>query len=59
MIRGRLVAINGKPVAPDDFADDRAKRLVEREFNLSHSATLPAHNTVVGGPLDAPTRPTR
>ncbi len=49
MIRGRLVAISGKTVAPDDFADPRARRLVDREFNLSHSATLPPHNTVAGG----------
>ena len=49
MIRGRLVAIDGKGIQPDDFADPRARRLVDREFNLSHSATLPAHNSVVGG----------
>jgi putative ABC transport system permease protein len=49
MIRGRLVAVNGKPVTPDDFAEDRAKRLVDREFNLSHSAQAPSHNQVVAG----------
>ena len=49
MIRGRLVAINDKPVAPDDYADDRAKRLVDREFNLSNSADMPSHNQVTGG----------
>jgi putative ABC transport system permease protein len=49
MIRGRLVAIDGKSVAPDDFDDPRARRLVDREFNLSHSATLPAHNEVAAG----------
>ena len=49
MIRGRLVTINGKAVGQDDFADERARRLAEREFNLSHQAALPAHNTVVGG----------
>jgi putative ABC transport system permease protein len=49
MIRGRLVAINGKPASTDDFADDRAKRLLDREFNLSHSAALPQHNLVTGG----------
>jgi putative ABC transport system permease protein len=49
MIRGRLVAINGKPISGDDFADERAKRLAEREFNLSHTATLPDRNQVVGG----------
>ncbi|HSV44190.1 MAG TPA: FtsX-like permease family protein [Ramlibacter sp.] len=49
MIRGRLVAVNGKPVSPDDYAEDRAKRLVDREFNLSHSAQQPAHNEVVAG----------
>ena len=49
MIRGRLVAVNGKAVAPDDFTEDRAKRLVDREFNLSHSAAPPPHNEVVAG----------
>ena len=49
MIRGRLVAINGKTVLPDDMADPRAKRLLDREFNLSHGATLPAHNKVSAG----------
>jgi putative ABC transport system permease protein len=49
MIRGRLVTVNGKPVQPDDYVADRAKRLVEREFNLSHSAALPGHNSVSAG----------
>jgi putative ABC transport system permease protein len=49
MIRGRLVAVNGKAVTPDDYADDRAKRLLDREFNLSHSAQQPTHNQVVAG----------
>ena len=49
MIRGRLVAVNGKAVSPDDYAEDRAKRLVDREFNLSHSAQRPPHNPIVAG----------
>jgi len=49
MIRGRLVSINGRPVAPDSFSDERAKRLVEREFNLSHDAQLPGHNRISAG----------
>ncbi|MEO7335099.1 MAG: FtsX-like permease family protein [Caldimonas sp.] len=49
MIRGRLVAINGKDVKPEDMVDDRARRLVDREFNLSHSATLPPQNEISGG----------
>jgi putative ABC transport system permease protein len=49
MFRGRLVAVDGKTIAADQFADDRARRLVDREFNLSHSVDLPAHNTVVQG----------
>jgi len=43
------VAVNDNPVAPQEYGDDRAQRLVEREFNLSHSAELPPHNQVVGG----------
>ncbi len=49
MIRGRLVAINGKATTPEAFTDDRAKRLVDREFNLSHAAKQPAHNIVTSG----------
>ncbi|TSE34887.1 ABC transporter permease [Tepidimonas charontis] len=49
MVRGRLVALNGRPVRPEQFAGERAQRLVEREFNLSYSAELPAHNPVVAG----------
>ncbi len=49
MIRGRLVAVNGKAAMPEDFKDDRAKRLVDREFNLSHAAKQPAHNVVTSG----------
>ena len=49
MIRGRLVAINGRAVVPEDFQGDRAQRLVDREFNLSHSAQAPAYNPIVGG----------
>jgi len=49
MIRGRLVAVNGRTVTPDDYVEDRAKRLVDREFNVSYSATLPVQNEVVGG----------
>ncbi len=48
MVRGRLMAINGKAVATDSL-DDRGKRLVEREFNLSYLEELPAHNRVVAG----------
>ena len=49
MIRARLVAVNGKPSNLDDYADDRAKRLLDREFNLSHSAVKPPHNEIVQG----------
>jgi putative ABC transport system permease protein len=49
MIRGRLVAINGRSITAESFVDERAGRLVEREFNLSHGASSPPHNEVVAG----------
>ncbi|MDZ4101607.1 MAG: FtsX-like permease family protein [Hydrogenophaga sp.] len=49
MIRGRLVSINGAAVKPEDYTDDRASRLVDREFNLSNTATQPENNPVVQG----------
>ncbi|MDO9291784.1 MAG: ABC transporter permease, partial [Hydrogenophaga sp.] len=49
MIRGRLVLVNGQPVAPESYATDRAQRLVEREFNLSNTAQRPPHNEVTQG----------
>lgn len=53
MIRGRLSAINGQPVRAGQFATERANRLVEREFNLSHAAEAPAHNRLLAGRWDA------
>jgi putative ABC transport system permease protein len=49
MVRGRLVAVNGAPVSEADYADERARRLVEREFNLSYMAQLPSHNAIAAG----------
>ena len=49
MIRGRLVQVNDHVVSAADYTDERAKRLVDREFNLSHSAQRPPHNPLVAG----------
>lgn len=49
MARGRLVAVNGQSVRPESYADDRAKQLVDREFNLSNAAEPPVHNPIVQG----------
>jgi putative ABC transport system permease protein len=57
MIRGRLVQVNGVPVTNDTYQDDRAKRLVDREFNLSTMLDVPAQNTIVGGTWFDDSRP--
>src|SRR5882672_5506279 len=54
MIRGRLIARNGTPIGPQGYNDERAQRLVEREFNLSYTETAPSHNRIVAGKWYAP-----
>jgi putative ABC transport system permease protein len=49
MFRGRLVAINGRGVKGEEWSEERAQRLAEREFNLSFNAQMPAHNQLAGG----------
>jgi putative ABC transport system permease protein len=49
MVRGRLMTVNGRAVRPADYVEERAQRLVEREFNLSWSASLPGGNAVTAG----------
>ena len=49
MVRGRLAAVNEQAVDAQSYAEERAQRLVEREFNLSWSAALPEGNEVVAG----------
>jgi len=49
MVRARLVAVNGKPVGAEDYSDERAKRQIEREFNLTYLSALPPENRVTQG----------
>lgn len=49
MVRARLVAINGKPVNPDSYKSEDARRLVDREFNLSYTTKLPDDNRIEAG----------
>lgn len=49
MVRARLTAVNGRPVADQTYADERARRLVEREFNLSWTTQIPDGNSISQG----------
>ena len=49
MVRGRLIDINGRNIAPNDYAEDNARRLVDREFNLSYTNQLPPGNRITDG----------
>jgi len=54
MVRARVVAHNGRAVSEADYTEERARRLVEREFNLSYLEQAPAHNRIVAGSWFAP-----
>jgi len=49
MVRARLVGVNGTPVSAGDYSDERAKRQIEREFNLTYLSDLPPDNRVTEG----------
>lgn len=49
MVRGRLVQINERKVSSSDYADERSRRLVDREFNLSWAERMAPDNLLVAG----------
>ncbi len=54
MVRGRLVELNGRPLDTTQYAEPRARRLAEREFNLSWNDQLPEGNRVTRGKFWSP-----
>ncbi|QWD64938.1 ABC transporter permease [Polynucleobacter sp. MWH-UH2A] len=49
MVRGRLVQVNGIYISPSSYSDENARRLVDREFNLSYTNQLPEGNRILSG----------
>lgn len=49
MLRARLMAIDGTPIKDVRVQSERARRMRDREANLSWSVTLPAANTITAG----------
>ena len=49
MVRGRLVRINERPVSSAEYSEERARRLVDRDFNLSWAERMQADNRVSAG----------
>ena len=49
MVRARLIEVNGKSIGPNDYVDENARRLVDREFNLSYTEQLPEGNRITSG----------
>ena len=49
MVRGRLVELNGRDISSADYSEENAKRLIDREFNLSYTDQLPLGNRIVSG----------
>jgi len=49
MVRGRLVAIGEREISGESFTEERARRLAEREFNLSWTDRVRPDNRIVAG----------
>ena len=49
MVRARLVKINERTVTSADYTEDRARRLIDREFNLSWAAAMQSDNRLTAG----------
>ncbi|HUP94688.1 MAG TPA: FtsX-like permease family protein [Burkholderiales bacterium] len=49
MVRARLVQINDRRVSSATYADERARRLVDREFNLSWAERMQSDNRLAAG----------
>ncbi len=49
MLRARLVGIGDRAVRIDDYRDDRARRLVARDFNLSYALEPAPDNRITAG----------
>lgn len=49
MLRARLTGINERKISPANYQDERAQRLVTREFNLSWAREMQQDNTVTAG----------
>jgi putative ABC transport system permease protein len=48
MVRARLIRINGQEINLELF-NERAKRMLDREFNVSYMTEQPAHNSTTEG----------
>jgi putative ABC transport system permease protein len=57
MIRGRLIKLNGLSITGETYTEDRARRLVDREFNLSTMRDMPPQNQIVSGQWYADSTP--
>lgn len=49
MVRGRMTAINGRSIRPEDYPEGEGRELARWDFNLSWAAALSPDNRVVEG----------